>query len=361
MNRYRRPGMVMLALLMLVITGAALAQDDAGAAIADGLNNPRQLFYAADGTLYIAEAGLAGDESIEGDFGPVLAGNTARVVSVPPEGGEPTVVVDNLPSAQAFENIVGANSVYVTEDGTLWIVIGNAPPEMDYARGVLVLNASGEEQRFIDFQAIEEAQNPDGEDIATNPVDIDVSADGMIYIMDASGNALYRMTADGEPEVFAVWEELPVPTSVSVGPEGDIFVGFLSAFPFPPGSARVERWSPEGELVETYEGLTAVTDVLAADDGTVYAVEMSGSFGDAGWTPNAGRVLSVSADGITPLAEGLNFPYGLAMAADGTLIVSMNSAFVEPGTGVVVPVSSDMGTAPDTAPGEPAGTPEASG
>jgi hypothetical protein len=111
----------------------------------------------------------------------------------------------------------------------------------------------------------------------------------------------------------------------------------MTGFPFEAGTARIEVWSPEGELVQTFEGLTMVTDLLVAQDGTLYAVQLADGFGDQGFNADSGSVVIVSEDGIEPVAEGLSFPYGLAQDADGNLAVSIN-AMGAPGSGSVIPV-----------------------
>lgn len=326
--------------------------------VASGLNNPRLMSYGSDGTLYIAEAGTGGDMEITDAGGnPVMYGETASVVSIAPDAEAPTPLVENLPSMEAFNNVVGVNAVWAGDDS--FAVVVGGPTDIDGmpTRGVQILNADLTEQRFIDIGAVEDATNPDGDDVASNPIDIAYvegvdSATNTYYILDASGNALYTVKGDGEPTLFHFWEDLPVPSAVAVGPEGDIYVSFLSSFPFTAGSARIERWSSEGELIETYSNLTGVTDVHVDDNGTVYAVEFASGFGDNGWLPDSGRVVVVTTDAVTPLLHGLNFPYGLAQAPDGSWVVSINSAFVEPGMGAVVRVptgSSALPTAEGTA------------
>ncbi len=97
-----------------------------------------------------------------------------------------------------------------------------------------------------------------------------------------------------------------------------------------------------------------VTDVAVGQDGNVYAVQFASGLGETGFTPLSGSVVMVSADGITPVAEGLNFPYGIAQNADGEWAVTVNSAFGEAGSGMVLWVEEGM-----TMPGaEPVATPE---
>jgi sugar lactone lactonase YvrE len=191
----------------------------------------------------------------------------------------------------------------------------------------------------------EEANNPDGsQELVSNPADFAVADDGTIYIADASGNSLLTWTAADGLNVFVAWpggdeNAQAVPTSVAIGADGSIYVGFLSGFPFAAGSARIEQYSADGELLQTFEGLTLVTDVLVSDMGDLYAVEMASGFGDTGYIPESGRIIRVTADGVEAVAEGLNFPYGFTMDADGNFLVTVDSAFGAPDTGRVVRIA----------------------
>jgi hypothetical protein len=145
-------------------------------------------------------------------------------------------------------------------------------------------------------------------------------------------------TADAGVEIAASWlfeGDNPVPTSVETDAEGNLYVGFLTGFPWPEGAARIEKWSG-GELVETFSGLTAVVGLLVTDDGTIYATELGVFTQGSGFSP--GRVVMVSADGITPLLEGLPSPYGLAMNAAGELYVATGAIGGQDGAVVRVPV-----------------------
>jgi hypothetical protein len=325
---------------LLSLAGAALAQDNT--VIVDGLTNPRGLAYDANGALYIAEAGTGGDIEAQGPFGPVLTGSTSRVLAVAPDGGDPAVVLDGFNSTQGFSDYVGVQAVLV-DNATLWLALGDGPASFTFNRAVIGLDQTSlRTHTFIDVFALEAEQNPDGEDVTSNPSDIAVTGDGLIYIIDTSGNSLLTYTAADGLQLFHVWEDLPVPTSVALDGEGNIYVGFLTAFPFPSFGAFIEKWSPDGELLETYDGLTAVTDVHVDDAGTVYAVQLADGFGDLGWNPNSGSVVTVSADGVTPLAEGLSFPYAMAFAPDGSISVTVNSSFSPAGSGQVISIPAGI-------------------
>jgi len=172
----------------------------------------------------------------------------------------------------------------------------------------------------------------------SNPVDLAVGADGTVYIANAGCNCIQSWTPDGGVQIAATWptdSDNPVPTSVAVDANGDLYVGFLTGFPWPAGGARIERWSG-GELAETYSGLTTVTDFVVSADGTIYAVEHGVGQGPDG-NYGEGRVVSVSADGVTPVMTGLSMPYGIAQDAEGNLVVGVGS-IGDPGTGQVIPV-----------------------
>jgi hypothetical protein len=319
--------------------------------VATGLNNPRNIFLAADGTLYIAEAGVGGDQDAIGPFGPAKAGQTGQISAVSSDG-EQTVVVSDIVSMDAgFGQVEGVMGVYVTDE-SLWVVYGLGPQGEDnpFPDGLVEAVVEHdletlEVKQTIDLRAFEAENNPDASmEIVSNPADMAVAEDGTIYIADASGNSVIKWTADGGAELFAAWivDEVgsAVPTAVAIGPDGDLYVGFLSGFPYAPGTARVERFGVDGVLKETYGGLTLVVDLVVTEDGTVYALEMASGYGDTGFVPDSGRIVIVSADGVTPVVEGLNIPYGMAQDAQGNWLVTVNSAFQAPDSGAVVSLNA---------------------
>lgn len=311
--------------------------------IVSGLAAPRQMHYTADGSLYISEAGVAGSESVP--TGPESATNLGLTSQISrfSADGELETVLPALPSILVFGGARGAQAIYVTDDA-YWVGIGEAPPGMTASEFRVVQQIdrnSGRVLTSIDtFAAAIEAGQPDSDRINSDPTDLAVSADGTLYITDAGCNCLWSWTEADGLQAFVLWdaEDNPVPTGTAIGPDGDIYVSTLSGFPFPEGGARIERWSPAGELVQTYGDLTLLTDVLVGADGTIYAVEFAEGFGDTGYIPDSGRVIMVSEDGVTPLLEGLRFPYGLAQAPDGSLVVSIGSAFGSADSGMVIAV-----------------------
>jgi hypothetical protein len=351
MMRFLR--LVILVTLFGLLVGAAQAQDMDFEVVAEGLNSPRQITVAEDGSILIAEAGLGGEETGVDEFGSnTPIGSSARVTVVSPEG-EQSVLIDGLFSRGYFGGFLGAHKL-LRAGGMDWLLLGEGLPMDNMPEGAnavsaLVTAADGELTVVADVLAAEGANNPDGEEVVSNPTDFAVGADGEIYIVDSSANTLWVYTEADGVSVAASWaltnNVSAVPTSVEVGADGSLYVGFLGGFPFLPadegGTARIERWQ-EGELAETFTGVNLVTDFVVAEDGTIYAVQIADSFGDQGYTPDSGSVVMVTADGVEAIAEGLPYPYGIAMDANGDLLVGINSTYVAPDSGMVVRIPTGM-------------------
>jgi sugar lactone lactonase YvrE len=121
-----------------------------------------------------------------------------------------------------------------------------------------------------------------------------------------------------------------VPTSVGLGPDGALYVGELTGFPFPAGEARVYRVVPGQEPSVYAEGFTNVIDIAFGTDGNLYVLEMAKdgllSAMIAGAEPT-GRLVRVAPDGTqtTLVTDELSAPGGLAIGSDGTLYVTNHS------------------------------------
>jgi hypothetical protein len=205
-----------------------------------------------------------------------------------------------------------------------------------------------------DLAAFEEAANPDGGAIDSNPYGL-LALDGRQVFTDAGGNALNAVAANGTisnlasfpdrivPHPFMPGVTVPmqaVPTTVTVGPDGALYVGQLTGFPFPPGGANVYRVPADGGAPEVFaSGFTNIIDIAFAPDGSLYVLEFDASsilLGD-----QTGALIRVSPDGTTkttivPAGDGLIAPGGIAIGRDGAIYVTNLS--VAPGGGTVVRV-----------------------
>lgn len=314
--------------------------------IASGLRQPRQLFYDKDGVLFIAEAGIGGDATLSTvATRTVQAGLTSRI-SMVDASGKQSIALEGLPSTATggAPNFAGASSLYVTAD-SYWIGIEYGPD----LKGVTfplfhhlaqIDRKTHRIKKLVDtWTPAIEAKQPSPDDAFSNPTDLALAKDGTLYIADASANVLWSWTEKTGMKLVAKWDikDNPVPDTVAIGPDGDIYVGTLSGFPFKAGSARIERWS-NGKLKQKYEGLTMVTDVLVTKEGDIYATQYA-EFGDKGPKPLSGKVVKVGKNGPETVMEGLPSPYGLAQnPKDGSIVVSVMSAGDKDGKGAVIKV-----------------------
>lgn len=329
----------LLALIVVLLAVIPVAAQE-GEVFAEGLVSPRGIAYDEDGNLYVAEAGTGGEKillEIEGST--INGGLTSQVTSIAPDGTK-SVVVGNLISATDPFGGAALGVIRALPAGdSIWLVLSDAQNMTVFSDAVVEVDkATTRVKQYIDLRAFEEANNSDGtEEILSNPADIAIGPDGTVYIMDTGANALLTWTEADGLELFHAWSDNPVPTSIEFAENGDIYIGFLGQG-LAPGAGKIEHWSADGsEMIETFPGLTTVTDILLDDAGNLYAVQML-QLGEEGPVPDSGSVVQVTADGVTPVLEGLNTPFGIAQDADGNLVVSTNSAFVEPGTGAIVKI-----------------------
>jgi hypothetical protein len=264
-------------------------------------------------------------------------GLTGRIISIAPDGTA-TDLIGGFPSYASPSETTGLYRAIPNGD-SIWLVFngaGAATTGAFWMDSVVELDATTlAVKNLINLNAFEAIHDPDGNGYDSNVADIAWGADGTLYIVDAGGNDLLSWTAEGGLQLVQAWPDNPVPTAIEVAENGDLYIGFLGAG-LAPGAAKIEHWSG-GELVETFSGLNAVSDILLDGD-TLYAVQLV-VFGEQG--PGPGSVVTVSAEGVTPVAEGLLAPFGIAKGPDGALYVSFGTVAFAPGmTGGVVKLAT---------------------
>jgi hypothetical protein len=326
------------------------------------------LAFGPDGILYVSEAGVGGDEQIRLPMAkagtppsgtppaPEPAGTrgfTGRVSKITP-GGAVSVAAKDLPSYN-IEGPVGPAGIAVSKD-TIWLAIGGAGEATAFLEplpnenSVVSINpATGDIKMVADIGAYERAHNPHPAAIDSNLYGLAYGSDGLLYVADAGGNAVYTVNPEaGTLTLLAVLEDLPlpqgvqgpptvqaVPTGVTPNPTGGVFVSLLSGAPFPKGGAKIVAITTDGKISDAVTGLTMPVDVKVGPDGLLYISQISLDF--LSTPPRPGNVIRIAADGShETVLDGLPTPNGLAFDADGNLYVVVNAVSFGPPAGMVL-------------------------
>jgi hypothetical protein len=382
-----RIGAGLAVVLAIGLIGPAAAQGPAVTQVVGGLDSPRGLAVATDGTIYVAEAGSGGTEPCleNPELGTVCFGATGGISAI--KDGTATRVVDGLASGgTATGEFLGPSGVAVGADGTVWFTVGgpavgaagtrdSIPDGAGAGLGQLYrIAADGSAESVADLAAFETSDNPDADQPGNAEPDSNLwnvaASDAGAVVTDAGGNDVLLVAPDGTISVLAVLPVTmmaappdpaaspdpnaspamvpmdPVPTGVAVDADGTAYVGQLTGFPFPVGGASVFRVVAGQEPTVYASGFTNVVGVAFGPDGTLYVLEIAhdgllAAFAAMSQDPTAlpqGALWRVPAGGGDPeliTAEGLPFPGGLAVGADGTVYVS-TCASCPPDAGAVV-------------------------
>jgi hypothetical protein len=370
----------------LVLTGAPAASATTGAdgkpsvtVIASGLDNPRGVTVGKHGWLYVAEAGRGGGgpciASPEG--GNQCFGRSAALTVVAPhhhrgKGWKQWRAIKHLPSIAAEgtgESALGLHKLSPSGHGLVATIGGAFTPEirtslgsgarlMGHVVGLHPGSHGGSVKPIADLNAFEAANNPDQGDtsshVDSNPYGILATPFGA-YATDAGGNDLLKVTKHGKVSTVAVFRErivpappvpdLPpeipmqaVPTSVTSGPDGALYVSELTGFPFIKGAARIWRIAP-GQAPEVYaSGFTNIVDIAFDRWGRLLVLQIATN-GLLSRDPNGALIrVDVKHGGKrTELAKGkLTLPGGLAVGRDGSIYVTNKSIF--PGSGELLKI-----------------------
>lgn len=201
--------------------------------VAEGLWNPRDLAFGNDGTLYIAENGVGGDEVLpapggtnEGDatviaepegtpveappMPPSTRGYTGQISQVTADGTQ-SVLASGLASysdgAGPVGLALGPGEVYFSIGG-IAVGAGMEPLPEENTVNRLVLE-TGEVSLIADLGAYEVENNPDGTDVNPNLYMLANNADGTLLAADAGGNTIYSIDpVSGEFSLLAVVPDL---------------------------------------------------------------------------------------------------------------------------------------------------------
>jgi len=333
--------------------------------VATGLDNPRHLRFAANGSLYVVEAGRGGDLQCADnpELGELCLGMTGAVTRVRDDGPDERVV-SGLPSITGSDTLGPSDILFQgSQKFVLSIGLGgdvafrDAYGDDGALLGTLVSGRVNHDDVSLvaDVLANEAATNPDGTDINSDPVGFTRDHRGGYILADAGGNAVVRADRKGEFTTVAALPSIDmpappflglppgtlipadsVPTSVTRGPDGAFYISELTGFPFEQGAASIFRIVPGEEPTVYATGLTNVTDLEFDSHGTLYAVEIS-STGLLNGPIGALVKVSPGSDTHDTVLGDLDSPYGVAIRK-GVAYVSTCSVCIGGGEVLRVPL-----------------------
>lgn len=332
MFRRSRGGTAVIAVAVagLLVAGGTAGAEGEATTLLEGLSSPKGLSLARGGDVVVGQGAF-------GPPGPILRHLPGGATS---ELTEPTNVIDVAVGRRAGWALGGDFTLYrFDRSGTL-------TPVADIA---------GYQETDPDpFNA-----EGGGEATESNPYGLAALPSGDALVVDAAGNDLLRVTPGGDITTVARFDvelvstdhfppeaglppQLPaeaVPTGVTVGRDGSVYVGELKGFPFRPGSSRVWKIDPgaEGAVCSATvadpdcssfdEGFTAVQDIAISRSGELYVYELAeggvlafaGGFGSGEFPPAV--LLKVEGDERTELVPGaLSQPGGVAVGSNGVFV-----------------------------------------
>ncbi len=323
---------------------------------ASGLNNPRGLKFGPDGYLYVAEGGLGGTNTTSGlcdqvipPIGPYSGDYTSSISKISP-AGDITTVADNLPSDQTSAESGGlvsgvADVAFV--GNTLYALLAGAGCSHGFENdpnGIIKVNDDGSWELIADlsdWSLNHPVANPEEDDYEPDGTWYSMlNVRGDLYAVEPNHGEIVKVTTSGNIsrliDVSASQGHI-VPTALAY--HGNFYFGNLNTFPVVPGSSKIFKVTPSGQIQERETGLTTVVGLVFDNQDMMYALEMSTAPGDP--TPGTGKIVRIHPSGQQEtLVDTLFFPTGMTMGPDGALYVS-NKGFGPPvpGFGEILKVS----------------------
>src|SRR5215204_3922157 len=290
--------------------------------IASDLANPRGMVWDADGNLYVAQSGTGDTATSVG-----VAGSVVRI-----EKGCAVPVASGLPSSfDPYRDVLGPEDITIL-DGQLYVVQGATGPldaiNPKTPNGVYRVDPGGKLTLIADLTTWlndnpvanpPPDRNPLGEPFRILP------DNDFFWVVDSNSGEVDRVNLDGTVVRLADTSQVHhVVTALAPAPGGGVYIGYLELAPHPDGASAVVKITGDGHTDTVWSGLTAVTGIVVAPDGSLYASEMAtGNETKEGMRPNTGRIVrQTGPDSLEEVVTGLNYPIDLEQGPDGDLYVA---------------------------------------
>ena len=343
--------------------------------IATGLNQPKKITLAPDGSLIVALSGDGAAPTTCTDGNELSCLDDSGAIDRVTPSGHVTTLLGELPSVSSegpSGEATGPAEARISRHGHLKVLFQNTninpmTGEDGYGPGGALLGDlvkfpfGGPPKIKAAFGPFEAANNPDGgagtavELGAESAIDSDpysfVPYHGGTVVADAAANDLLFVSPSGKISVLAVFPTIPeiappgllgptqttpvpfnaqaVPDSVAVGPDGALYVGELGGVPFNEGVSSVYRVVPGQAPTMFASGFTAIGDIAFDSSGRLLVLEidqkgLTDPALESEGLPTPGAIIGVHRNGQhTVLAStGLEFPTGMAVGYDGSVYVS---------------------------------------
>ncbi len=229
--RIREGLAVAMAVAAIAVLGASAAAQPTVETIAEGLNIPRGITLAADGSLYVVEAGTAGESCMGEGEEQVCMGPTGAITTIAADGTAAQVATGLMSvGLSGGTEIAGASDVVVADDGTLYVTMNlggdpaeraGFPPDAAVAGWLVAIAPDGTVQPFADVAAFEGTNDPEPTMVDSNPYSVAV-IDGGFVVADAGGNDLLKVDESGAVSLVAVFPpfeaQFPAELLAAMGP-----------------------------------------------------------------------------------------------------------------------------------------------
>jgi hypothetical protein len=342
--------------------------------IASGLDQPKKLTMAANGEIIVALSGdgRAPSSCTNGDQRSCID-RSGAVDEVSPTGRVRTLIsgLPSISSGPSDPQATGPIEAQLTSAGLRilfqnTVIDAKTGREIYGAPGSLLddlvdfTEAGRERAVMARFGPYEAEHNPDrgaGTDVAYGD-DFAIDSDpysfvpyrGGYAVADAGANDVLFVSRTGRISVLAVLPTIheragagtygstqkhaiearaqAVPTAVTVGPDGALYIGELGGIPSRLGTSDVYRVLPGHKPTVYARGFTAIGDLAFDRGGKLLVLELDAKgLNDPGLNdghPASGAVIRVGAGGEKTMlaSSGLVFPTALVVAPDGYAYVS---------------------------------------
>ncbi len=305
---------------------------------ATGFNNPRGLKFGPDGMLYVAEGGVGGTGSTDGQctqvippIGPYTGSSTGSQISRV-ENGVRVTFNDKFPSSETSAltgHLTSGVADIAWVGGTMYALVtggGCSHGVLGHPNGIYRVNGNNTPTLVANLSAFYQSHP------VANPEEDDFEPDGTPYSMIASGGSLYvvepnhgeldRVSTSGSisrvADISATQGHI-VPTAIAQ--RGVFYIGNLGTFPIVPGSQKILRVTPGGQVQTVATGLTTVLGVAFDSRARMYVLENTVTAGEP--TGGEGEIVRFTGARRETLVTGLTLPTAMTFGPDGALYVSI--------------------------------------